>query len=366
MKNQSRRKFIRQSSAAAIAAPFLSTAVTRALAQAGEKKIGFALCGLGNLSTNQIAPALQKTEHCRLAGIITGTPAKAEAWKAKYNIPDRSIYNYDTMSKLADNADIDVVYVVTPNALHAEHTLKAAKAGKHVLCEKPMEATVEKCQPMIDACKAANRMLAIGYRCQFEPNHLECIRLAREKTLGDLRIIEAEFGFPIADPNQWRLKKTLAGGGALMDVGIYALQSTRYLTGEEPILVSAIETKTDAVKFKEVDESIVWQLKFPGGVIAHCSTTYNASARGKFMATTDRGWFGMDPAFNYGGNRGKRSDGQDINQPRVDQFAAEMDDFAQCILNQRPTKVPGEEGLRDMKILAAIYESISTGRSIKL
>ena len=153
---------------------------------------------LGNLSTHQIAPALQKTKYCRLAGIVTGHPAKAERWKAQYDIPDKNIYNYDTMEKMADNPDIDVVYVVTPNALHAEHSIKAAKAGKHVLCEKPMEVSVEKCQQMIDACKQAGRQLAIGYRLHFEPNNLECVRLAREKIFGDVKIIEAAFGFPSA------------------------------------------------------------------------------------------------------------------------------------------------------------------------
>jgi predicted dehydrogenase len=365
MKKQNRRRFIKRSAAAVIVAPFLSTAVTRALAQAAEKKIGFALCGLGSLNTNQIAPALPKTKHCRLAGIITGTPAKAERWKAQYNIPDRNIFNYDTMSRLADSPDIDVVYVVTPNALHADHTIKAAKAGKHVLCEKPMEATPEKCQQMIDACKAAGRMLAIGYRCQFDPNHLECMRLAREKVFGSLKIVEAGFCIHLGDPTQWRLKKALAGGGALMDVGIYALQATRYLTGEEPILVSGTETKTDAEKFKEVDESIVWEEKFPSGVIANCTTSYNTGGIAHFTAITERGAFGMNPAFYYNGNRGQRSDGQEINQPPLDQFGAEMDDFAECILNQRPTKVPGEEGLRDVKLMMAIYESIKTGRPVK-
>ena len=331
-----------------------------------DRKLGFALCGLGNLSTNQIAPALQKTKHFRLAGLITGTPAKAERWKARYNIPDKNIYNYDTMTALADNPDIDVVYVVTPNALHAEHTIKAAKAGKHVLCEKPMEASVEKCQQMIDACKAADRMLAVGYRCRFEPNNLECVRLAREKVFGDLKLIEACFNIRLGDPNQWRLKKALAGGGALMDVGIYALQATRYLTGEEPILVSALEAKTDPVKFKEVEESLAWQAKFPGGVIASCSTSYNAGVVGGYTATGDKGWFELQPGFFYDGNRGRRSDGKAIDEPEIDQFAAEMDDFAQCILERKPTRVPGEEGLRDVKIMMAIYESIRTGQPVKL
>ena len=367
MKTQPRRQFIRQTVSAVLAAPFISTAVTRALAQAAERKIGFAVCGLGSLSTHQIAPALRKTRNCRLAGIITGTPAKADRWKAQYSIPDRNIYSYETMEKMADNPDIDIVYVVTPNALHAEHTIKAAKAGKHVLTEKPMEASVDKCVRMIDACKAANRLLAVAYRCRFEPNNLECIRLAREKVFGNLKSIEACFDIHLdLDPNAWRFKKALSGGGALMDVGIYALQATRFITGEEPILVSGMETKTDPVKFREVDETVVWQEKFPSGVVAYCSTSYNSSLVGRYTAVAQNGWFGLDPAFYYNGNQGRRSDGKTISFPPMDQFAAEMDDFAQCILDHQPTRVPGEEGLRDMKIMQAIYESIHTGRTVKL
>jgi predicted dehydrogenase len=331
-----------------------------------EKKLGFALVGLGSLSTNQLAPALQKTAHCRLAGIVTGTPAKAESWQARYGIPEQSIYNYDTMHRMADNDDIDVVYVVTPNALHAEHTIKAAQAGKHVLCEKPMEVSAEKCEAMIAACRKAGRQLAIGYRCQFEPHHLECVRLAREKVLGDVRIIEAGFGFPIGNPNQWRLDRDLAGGGPLMDVGIYALQTTRMLTGQEPVSVTAMETRTDAVKFREVEESMTWQMKFPSGALAYCSTTYKVAGLNRFSAFAERGSFGMAPAYNYGGNRAWRSGNQELRFEPIDQFAAEMDDFAQCIVAGRPTKVPGEEGLRDVRILMAIYEAARTGRSVSI
>jgi predicted dehydrogenase len=366
MEETTRRKFIRQATAAAVAAPFISTSVTRALAQESRRKIGFAICGLGGLSRGQIAPALQKSRHCRLAGVITDSPDKAREWQSRYKIPDRSVYTYDNMEKMADNPDIDAVFIVTPNALHAEHTIKAAKAGKHVLCEKPMEVSVEKCQQMIDACKAANRLLAVAYRCQFEPHHIECIRLAREKVFGELRIIEAGFGFPIGDPNQWRLKRALAGGGALMDVGVYALQATRYISGEEPVLISATETKTDPVKFREVDESIVWQAKFPSGVVASCSTTYSANGINRFRAHAENGWFGLDPAFNYGGVRGSRSDGKPLSFAQIDHFVAEMDDFAQCILANKPSRVRGEEGLRDVKIMMAIYESVRTGKAVNL
>jgi predicted dehydrogenase len=192
-----RREFVKTSALAAASVPLLGAFPEAAGAADPERKLGFALVGLGGLSTYQIAPALQKTKFCRLAGIVTGHPAKAVTWKAKYNIPDDCIYNYETMAQMADNPSIDVVYVVTPNALHAESTVKAASAGKHVLSEKPMEVSVEKCQQMIDACKKANRQLAVGYRLHFEPNNRECARLAREKVFGEVKMIEAGFGFRI-------------------------------------------------------------------------------------------------------------------------------------------------------------------------
>ncbi len=363
---QTRRQFLKTSALAAASVPFVGAPVSSARAAGPERKIGFALAGLGNLSTHQLAPALQKTKYCRLAGVVTGHPAKAKLWQAQYNIPDQNIYSYDTMTQMAGNPDIDVVYVVTPNGLHAEHTIRAAQAGKHVLCEKPMEVSVEKCQQMINVCKAAGRQLAVGYRLHFEPANLECVRLVRNKVFGDLKVINAGFGFRLGDPAQWRLRRALAGGGPLMDVGIYALQATRYLTGEEPVRVSGLETKTDPVKFSEVEESIAWQMKFPSGVIANCSATYNAAGMDYFAAYADRGWFQLHPAYNYNGNRGTRSDGQTIQFPDIDQFAAEMDDFAQCILENRPTKVPGEEGLRDVKIMMAIYEAATSGKTVEL
>ncbi|HVU08143.1 MAG TPA: Gfo/Idh/MocA family oxidoreductase [Verrucomicrobiae bacterium] len=365
-KFQSRRDFIKATSVVAASLPFIGALNSCAQSAEPSRKIGFALAGLGNLSTHQLAPALQKTKFCKLTGIVTGHPAKAEKWKAQYDIPDKNIYNYDNMEQMADNPDIDVVYVVTPNALHAEHTIKAARAGKHVLCEKPMEVSVEKCQQMIDECKKAGKQLAIGYRLHFEPNNLECVRLAREKTFGDVRIIDAGFGFPIGDPTQWRLKKELAGGGPLMDVGIYALQATRYISGEEPIEVSGITTVTDPVKFKDVEESVVWQMKFPSGIISYNSASYKVPGIAGFKAFADRGWFGLDPAYGYGGIQGQRSNGELIQLPQIDQFAAEMDDFAQCILENHPTRVPGEEGLRDVKIMMAIYESAKTGKAVRL
>lgn len=335
-------------------------------ARSRSKPLGVALVGLGNLSTNQLAPALQKTTHCRLAGIVTGTPAKAARWKAQYDIPDRSIYDYNTMGRMSDNGDIDIAYIVTPNGLHGEHAIAALRAGKHVLCEKPMEISVERCEAMIAEARTADRQLAIGYRCQFEPHHLELVRLARERTLGEVKMVEAGFGFTIGDPNQWRLDRELAGGGPMMDVGIYALQSTRMITGEEPTRVAAMTTVTDPVKFDEVEESMTFQLGFPSGVLADCRTSYRVRGMNRVTAFAERGSFGMEPAYGYGGNRGWRSDGQPLAFKEIDMFAAELDDFATCIMNGTPTRVPGEEGLRDVSIMMAAYEAARTGRVVSL
>jgi predicted dehydrogenase len=369
MSAHTRRDFLTQTgtlATALAAAPLLGLRSSEASAQSAKKKLGWALCGLGGLSENQIAPALQKAQWSRLAGVITDTPAKASKWKEKYGLADKSIFTYDTMHELADNPDIDVIYIVTPNALHAEQAAAAFKAGKHVFCEKPMEVSVAKCQQMIDDAKAASRKLGVAYRCQYDPNHLECVRIARAKEFGDIKIVESTFNVSIGAPGQWRLKRALSGGGALMDVGIYALQATRYLTGEEPVEVVAIEGKTNPKKYAEVDESMVWQMRFPSGAVANCSTSYETGLSSRLRVHAQKGWFGLEPAFMYSGNRGQRSDGKEINLPSDDLFKLEMDDFSRCILENRPSKVAGEEGLRDVQIMMAIYEAARTGRAVRV
>jgi predicted dehydrogenase len=329
------------------------------------RKLGVALVGLGSLSTNQIAPALQRTANCRLAAIVTGTPEKEKRWAEQYGIPTGSIYNYENFDKIASDENVDVVYVVLPNSMHHEYTIRAAKAGKHVLCEKPMANTAQECREMIAACKAANRQLAIGYRCQFTSHHLHLQAAVRDKAIGDLKMLEAGFGFKIGDPNQWRLKKALAGGGALMDVGIYALQACRFLTGQEPTSIMAQETKTDEVKFAEVDESITWMMKFPGDISAYCSTSYNFNGLNKVIAYGGNGMAKMDPAYSYSGLQ-LEINGRSVELAQQDHFAAEMDDFAACIRENRPSKVSGEEGLKDLLAIEAIYKSIESRASVEV
>lgn len=362
---QSRRDFIR--SAALFAAGGMVIKDPSRILDQPDRKLGFALVGLGSLSTNQLAPALLKTKYCRLAGIVTGTPAKAARWKERYNLADHAIYNYDTMSQLANNPEVDVVYVVTPNALHAEHTNKALNAGKHVFCEKPMEVSVARCQSMIDTARRTRKKLAIAYRCQFDPQHLAAVALARDKTFGEVKQIEAAFGFPAGgDPSAWRFNHALSGGGPLMDVGVYALQTARMIAGREPVRVTGIEApKTDPDRFRTVEEAIRFDLEFSGGLVAKCNSSYKTGMN-SFTVTAERGTFGMAPAYNYGGNRSNRSDGNVPAFAPHDMFATEMDDFARCILDDKPSRVAGEEGLQDVKLMMAIYESARTGRPVNV
>ena len=352
--------------------PFLQTALCASLgtlvSRAGEppqggKKLGWALVGLGSLSTNQIAPALEKSIHSKLAAVVTGTPEKGVKWREKYGLAEDKVYNYQNFDRIIDDPSIDVVYIVLPNSMHHEFTIRAAKAGKHVFCEKPMANTAQDCREMIAACEAAKRLLGIGYRCRFEPHHREAMRFAREKVFGPLKHIDAGFGFAIGDPKQWRLRRNLAGGGALMDVGVYALQACRYLSGEEPVEVSALETKTDPVKFAEVDETISWIMKFPSGMTANCLTTYGFSGREDFTAYGTKGRFGMKPCYGYTNHAGWTSDPKiPLAFPQTDHFVNEMDAFSLAILEGKPFEASGAEGLRDLLVVEAIYKSIASGK----
>ena len=372
----SRRKFIYNVSLTAFSLQTVATMPLLACGDAVEtetepdpkeqirrNKLGIALVGLGNYSSSQLAPALQETKHCYLAGIVTGTPDKAKKWKEQYNIPDKNIYDYSSFDSIKDNPDIDIVYVVLPNSMHADYVIRAAKAGKHVICEKPMAISVEECDRMIAACKEAGKQLSIGYRLHFEPHNLEMMRLGQEKIYGGIKKLIAYDG--MGDVQGWRIDKELAGGGPLMDVGIYCVQGIRYTTGLEPIAVRAKEgPKKNPKKFSEVEESLSFQLEFPGGIIAECKTSYSEDMN-LLRAETEKGWFELSPAYAYDGIKGNTSEGE-MKFDQVNQQAMQMDDFAMAVSMNRPTPVPGEMGRQDVKILMAIYEAMRTGKRVEI
>ncbi|MGB5316655.1 MAG: Gfo/Idh/MocA family oxidoreductase [Robiginitalea sp.] len=325
-----------------------------------KKKLGIALVGLGSYSTYQLAPALQETAHCYLAGVVTGTPSKEAQWQKKYGIDPTHIYSYDTFDRIAEDDAIDIVYIVLPNSMHAEFSIRAARAGKHVICEKPMAMTVGECDAIIGACKAAGVALGVGYRLHSEPYTQEVQRMVRENSIGDIHFVSSDAAYISGgNPDQWRLDKALSGGGALMNMGVYSIQSCIYGCGKNPVSVSAQEFSTRPEYFKQTDETITAQFEFPGGTVAHMMTSHNANAN-RLYASGSRGWFELNPANNYGPLNGQSSEGP-LSFPHESQQKLQMDDFAKHILFGSPNLAPGEMGRRDMVIVEAIYRSIREG-----
>ncbi|MBE7169453.1 MAG: Gfo/Idh/MocA family oxidoreductase [Williamsia sp.] len=330
-------------------------------------KLGVALVGLGYYSTDLLAPALQQTKHCYLAGIVTGTPAKAETWKSKYNIPDKNIYNYSNFDSIANNPDIDVVYVVLPPSMHREYVIRAANAGKHVFCEKPMAITAQECQDMIDACRKNKRSLAIGYRLHHEPHTKEYRRIVKEKLLGKVQQLNCAAGYRENRTDHWKQKKEM-GGGVLYDMGVYAIQGARLGTGMEPIAIVSAKTSTTRPEIYKngLDETTEATLEFPGGVLATIKTSFGENVN--FMdITCEKGQIKMAPYSGYDGLNGSSPLGT-IHFPYKLPFqqASQMDDDALSIMQGKPMQVPGEEGWRDIRLVQAIYQSARTGQRVSV
>ncbi len=367
----SRRNFLQKMAAATIAVPFLSprTSANKSLynTYAGSSALRVAIMGLGSYGT-RVAEAMRDCKTAKLAGVISGTPTKIKTWQSKYNIDEKNCYNYENFDNIKDNPDIDAVYVITPNGLHHNEVIRVAKAGKHVICEKPMALNPKQGQEMINACNKANVKLLVGYRMHFEPKTLEIIRMRTAGEFGNIKFFQALSGFTIGDPNQWRLNKQLSGGGSLMDIGIYSINGARYMIGEDPVWVTAEETKTDYEKFKEgVDETIQFQLGFPGGAVASCLSTYSMNNLDRFFLNGEKGFAELLPATGYGPILGHTHKGE-LNQPHVTHQTVQMDEMADIIMRgkQPIVAVDGEEALKDLKIIDAIYMAVKTGEKIPL
>lgn len=327
-----------------------------------DKKMGIALVGLGKYSTDQLAPALKETKNCYLAGIVTGTPAKAKAWQKQYNIPETNCYTYENFDTIVNNKDIDIVYVVLPNSMHAEYVIRAAKAKKHVICEKPMATSVADAERMLAACKENNVMLSIGYRLHYEPFHKKIMELGQKEVFGKVKSITAHNGGDQTKGSLdiWRLNQKLSGGGPLMDMGVYCIQAACYTLGKNPIAVSAkFGENTKPGYFYDVEETITWKMEFEGGVTAECKSSYGV-AEDKLEVTAEKGWFKLGPSFGYEGKKGETSTGK-IDLPNVYEQAFQMDAQAESFRSKVKSITPGEMGLRDVKILMAVYESAQSG-----
>ena len=364
----SRREFLRRLSlgGAAVAAGFGCAPGLRAqpAPAAGGKPLGVALLGLGRYATGQLGPALQVTNNCKLAGVVSGHPAKLAQWAKDHSLPEKNLYNYENFDHIADNPDIDIVYVVTPPALHPEFVIRAAKAGKHVISEKPMATSVADCDAMIAACAAAKVKLSIGYRLHFDPYLKELMRHQREQDYGPFLKMTGDRGF-IFGNHAWRVEKKLAGGGPLMDLGIYIIQAACMATGATPVTVTAHEEpKLRPDFFTEVEETIRFKLEYANGAICDAVTSYNHD-NDTFHAEGAKGWYEFSAhAFSYKVGTVNSSQGPVKFPAPVSQQALHMDDFVDCIRTGRESEVNGEMGKRDMKIITAIYEAARTGKRV--
>lgn len=341
---------------------------------APDERIGFAIVGLGRLALEQILPGFIASHHARVVALVSGSPEKAQVVARQYGVSPDAVYGYDEMHRLADNPQVQAVYIVTPNGMHLEHVRAAAAAGKHVLCEKPMANTSEEARAMIEACAAANVSLMIAYRCQYEVFNKEARRLVQSGELGRPRIIEATNSQVQGPGGQWRLKSALAGGGALPDIGLYCLNGVRYVLGEDPVEVYAqiINPQGDE-RYAEVEETIAFMLRFPSGAIANCAASYGAHESKDMRIRLENGWVDVENAFAYKGQRmriARRKDAYEVVEEQrlefKDQFMLEIDHFAECIRDGVAPQTPGETGLRDQVLMEAIYRSAREGRPVAI
>jgi glucose-fructose oxidoreductase len=337
------------------------------------KRLGYAIVGLGQFALNQIIPSFAESKSSKLVALVSGNRQKAEQVADRYGVDRKNIYGYDTFDNIANNDEIDIVYIILPNALHAEYTVRAFKAGKHVLCEKPMAVTVEECETMIRAGREAGRKLMIAYRAQYEPYNLEAIRMSRAGELGTIRLVTSDHG-RILDPkvpaDQWRMIRSLAGGGSLYDIGIYSLQAARYITGEEPVEVSGhISSDASDPRFREIEDLVTFQLRFPSGILANLSSSYSTSSIKRIQVFGSKASLVLDPATEYERHQmmvKTEKEERRVQIPEGNQFANEMDHMVEAVLENREPKTPGEEGLRDVRIMQAVYRAAENGKPVSL
>jgi predicted dehydrogenase len=335
-----------------------------------DKKVGFAVVGLGKIAQVSVLPAFRNCKKARLEAVVSRDSKKAARFARKFKA--KSHYQNDEFDACLTNPAVSAVFIATPNGEHAEFTIRAANAGKHVLCEKPLAATAEQSWAMVEACRKNGVLLMTAYRKYFDPSALYLKRLVQNGDLGRIAMIHTAFSelYVPGATQSWLIDARLAGGGPLMDLGVYCVNTCRWILDEDPCEVTAHSWLNDQSRFREVEEGISFQMKFPSGIMLQGSSTYSAALSSFIYLQGSKGWAMLTPAFpfdeerNLTGKVGGRPFSRKFKI--IDEFALEIDAFASAIQSKTGIGPDGVQGHRDMIIINAIYEAAKTGKPFRL
>jgi predicted dehydrogenase len=335
--------------------------------QPSKRRVRYLVVGLGNIAQVAVLPAFAHAdENSELVGFLSSDETKLRELRARYHVAVTG--KYDALERILAEHQIDAVYVATPNTQHKDFTVRAAAAGVHVLCEKPMAASEDDCEAMLRATSDAGVKLMIAYRLHFEEANLSVVERAHAGEIGELRVFSTVFSQQVRN-NDIRTRSDL-GGGALFDMGIYCVNAARYVFRDEPVEVFARQIMGDDERFQDVDETTIAVLRFPGNRIAQITASQGAADVSEYRVVGTKGDIRLDPAYGYTTERrmfvtteGKT---RETTFAKGDQFAPELVHFSQCILQDEEPEPSGIEGFEDVRIMLAMQRSARTGAPVRI
>jgi predicted dehydrogenase len=338
----------------------------------GVKRVGYAVVGLGSISQVAVLPAFAHSRKAKLVAVVSGDKKKASKLAEQFQAS--RAFSYEEFTKCLGNPEVEAVYIATPPGEHEMYAVAAAKAGKHVLCEKPLAATVKQARNMVDTCHRNKVQFMTAYRKYFEPSSVTLKSMISKGELGRIDVIHTLFSElrPFGDQSpSWLFSRNLCGGGPLTDLGVYCLNTCRWLVSEDPIAASgAVSWVRDRRRYKEVEEGISFRLEFRSGLILQGTAAYSAAFSSFVHVHGEKGWAELAPAFAFEEER--RLSGKIAGRwfaktfKPIDEFALELDYFAECIREDHTPEPDGEQGLRDIIIIDAIYQAAKNGGTVKI
>ena len=334
---------------------------------AKHNSVRYAVVGLGHIAQVAVLPAFRHArQNSRLVAMVSDDPVKRDELSRMYGV--MNTYSYEDYDKCLRSGQVDAVFIALPNHLHCEYSVRAAEAGVHVLCEKPMAVTEDECHQMISAAKEHNTKLMVGYRLHFERANLQAVEVVQSGQLGEPRVFESTFCQQVRE-GDIRLKRE-TGGGTLYDIGIYCINAARYLFRADPTEVSAFSASGPGSRFREVDEMTACLLRFPGERLAMFTSSFGASDVASYRVVGTKGNLRVEPAYEYAGRLTHflTINGNTVRKTYTarDQFSPELIYFSNCILENKEPEPSGLEGLADVAIIRALYQSARMGRPVQI